>query len=149
VLRSYTISEKDINNEKDKASRKKFFRKKPGGNNKLPKWAKRTLAVLAIVAILYFFLGGKYGMINYLRFKHYENTLQEKLDSEKARSDSLKKLIQKLQSDTLYLETLAREKLNMVKPGEKVIIFKESQMKNSQKPSIDTLLADSLASAKP
>jgi cell division protein FtsB len=40
--------------------------------------------------------------------------------------DSLKLFIQRLESDTLLIERLAREKYGMVKPGERVFIVDET-----------------------
>ena len=41
--------------------------------------------------------------------------------------DSLKKTIEKLKTDTAYIERIAREKLGMAKKGEKVYKFVEEE----------------------
>ena len=63
-------------------------------------------------------------MINYLRYRHYENTLFNELTIEKQKTDSLRLLLNKLQNDSLYIESIARTRLGMVKPNEKMIIFR-------------------------
>ncbi|MFP4458500.1 MAG: FtsB family cell division protein [Candidatus Zixiibacteriota bacterium] len=111
--------------ETEKKDRFRFFRSEPADFQKLPKWLKRLLAIAAILVVLFFFLGGEFGLINYMRYKHYESKLRRLLADEQAKTDSLNELIDKLQNDTLYIESLARERLNMVKPGETMILFKE------------------------
>ncbi len=59
----------------------------------------------------------------YLSWKQVKNTLtavEENIQSEQQRSENLKKEVNEAQSEE-YIERITKERLNLVKPGEKVI----------------------------
>jgi len=58
-----------------------------------------------------------------IRLEMEKRELQEQIAQQQRRQDSLRKLIERLRTDTLYIEKLAREQYGMVRPGEEVYIF--------------------------
>ncbi len=98
-----------------------------GSDKKWLLWLKKILIVAVFFAVLYFFLGGDFGLINYFRFQQLKKKYTEELEYEKRRGDSLRTEIERLKNDTLYIESLARKHLGMIKPGEEIVIFKEKK----------------------
>ena len=69
-----------------------------------------------------FFFFGKQGIY----YQHRDLALKtSQLAAERSTVDSLKRVIDRLQNDTLYIEQVAREKLGMAKPDEVVLKFVE------------------------
>ena len=83
-----------------------------------------ALAVAALAAGALFFLFGKQG-IYYLYRQEQERRLEIKND--RRIIDSLQGEIKKLTNDTAYIARIAREKLGMAKPDEKVFKFVEKR----------------------
>jgi cell division protein FtsB len=52
-------------------------------------------------------------------------TLYERVRLDSLEQDSLRTVIQALETDSLMIERLAREKYGMVRPGERVLIVNE------------------------
>jgi cell division protein FtsB len=80
-----------------------------------------ALAFLVYVAYSYF--GGSYGLIQLLRLKQRQETLNREIVRLQQQQDSLRQEIQLLQNDTTYIEKVARERYRMGKPGEKIYII--------------------------
>jgi len=91
------------------------------------KRAKAALFGLFTLLILFMLFGGEFGFLSAYRYTRYERILQEQLASEQARQDSLEKVLERLKNDPEYLERMAREKLSMVKDGEKIYRFEETE----------------------
>jgi cell division protein FtsB len=83
-----------------------------------------ALAVAALAAGALFFLFGKQG-IYYLYRQEQERRLEIKHDRRVI--DSLQREIKRLTNDTAYIARIAREKLGMAKPDEKVFKFVEKR----------------------
>jgi cell division protein FtsB len=83
-----------------------------------------ALAVAALAAGALFFLFGKQG-IYYLYRQEQERRLEIKNDRRVI--DSLQREIKRLTNDTAYIARIAREKLGMAKPDEKVFKFVEKR----------------------
>ncbi|MBN2189352.1 MAG: septum formation initiator family protein [Chitinispirillaceae bacterium] len=81
-----------------------------------------VIAALAAAAV--FFLFGKQG-IYYLYRQEQERRLEIKND--RRIIDSLQREIKRLTNDTAYIARIAREKLGMAKPDEKVFKFVEKR----------------------
>lgn len=79
-------------------------------------WA--TLGVLIYVAYSYF--GGSYGLIQFWRLKQRQSALNHEVIRLQVQQDSLRREIHLLQTDTTYIEKMARERYKMGKPGEKI-----------------------------
>ena len=67
------------------------------------------------------------GLITYFKLKKEHTGLVEELQSLSMQQNSLMTEINKLQTDSLYIEKIAREKFMMVRPGEKVFRVRESK----------------------
>jgi cell division protein FtsB len=86
-----------------------------------------ALSAALIVYVAYSYLGGSYGFYNMWKLHRQENALQAELAALQARQDSLKREIARLQSDTTYIEELARKKYQMGKPGEDIYIVTQKE----------------------
>ncbi len=105
---------------------KKLFRNqiKKFRSIKLPKnKLTKFFILLGSVFFLFTFFGGDFGFIRVwnLHQKKKELELEEKKLQVEIMDLQVEK--QRLQKDTLYIEKMAREKLGMVKKGEKVYQF--------------------------
>jgi cell division protein FtsB len=87
--------------------------------------------LLALAAVLvyvgYSYLGGSYGFYNLWRLHRQKSALRAELATLQARQDSLQQEISRLQSDTTYIEELARKKYYMGKPGENIYIIAKKE----------------------
>eukprot|EP01107_Rhizomastix_libera_P001843 TRINITY_DN13183_c0_g1_i1.p2 TRINITY_DN13183_c0_g1~~TRINITY_DN13183_c0_g1_i1.p2 ORF type:complete len:107 (+),score=0.12 TRINITY_DN13183_c0_g1_i1:1004-1324(+) len=66
-----------------------------------------------------------HGIFKRISLEAKRRELVEKYDAEKLKKDSILKVIEKLKTDTLEIERIAREKYGMVKPGEEVFFIKK------------------------
>jgi cell division protein FtsB len=89
---------------------------------------KRKAVIGLVVAVLagagLFFLFGKQG-VYYLYRQQQERWLE--IRNDRRIIDSLQHEIQMLTNDTTYIERIAREKLGMARPNEKVFKFVEKR----------------------
>jgi len=90
---------------------------------------RMILIVLGVMTIYvaYSYLGGSYGFYNLWKLNRKKSVLQTELAQLQARQDSLKNEIARLQSDTTYIEELARKKYHMGKPGEDIYIVTQKE----------------------
>ena len=79
-----------------------------------------SAAAVAVLAILTFMNQGFLDI--YIAYKQ-DRELTEKIKAAQAEADSLRSEIERLKSDTAYIEGLAREKIGMARKGEKIIKF--------------------------
>lgn len=88
---------------------------------------KRLIVIGTLTAIVAaFVLFSNYGVI--ARYKHESTvaTLRNQLRVLRATEDSLRSVIQILETDTVELERLARERFGYIRPGEEVFIIKQN-----------------------
>lgn len=83
-----------------------------------------TLFVVA-AALVYFLFSGKDGLIGIYGLHRETQAMQEEMEQLDKEIDSLRAEIRRLQSDTAYIEKIAREKLGMARENERVYIFTE------------------------
>ena len=62
--------------------------------------------------------GGEYSVLEVSRVKKQQAQLTQQLDDLKEENDSLKIYVQKLESDSVTIEKLARERYGMIRDGE-------------------------------
>jgi cell division protein FtsB len=67
------------------------------------------------------------GLFSRVSLEMERHSLKERIAADTLEQDSLKRVIERLQSDTVLLERIAREKYGMVRPGERVFIINEQQ----------------------
>ncbi len=88
---------------------------------------RRVLTFLVIAALTigaYSFVGER-GFYRLVKMKQRRNNLNATVDSLQKKNTELAGEIDRLRSDPVTLEELARTKLGMVRPGEVVYIFPE------------------------
>lgn len=86
---------------------------------------KRILGLFFLVALLYFFFAGEYNLVKLWSLYNKSKALEQQvLDLEKQR-EQLTMEIEKLESDSTYIEKVAREQYKMGRKGETVYIVKE------------------------
>lgn len=93
---------------------------------------KRTQTIIWIVisAVLFFLaisLFGNQGLIAVYKAYNENRSLTEQIDESERTIDSLKDEIERLKSDTAYIEKIAREKLGMARRNEKIYKFIEEK----------------------
>lgn len=81
---------------------------------------KARLLVLFILLCIFFLLGYRNGAINLVQIKQQHRDLTEEKAFYEEQLKELKDQKEKLLHDKTYIEKNAREKHNMVLPGEKV-----------------------------
>jgi len=79
-------------------------------------WA--TLGLL--LYITYSYLGGSYGLIQLWRLHQRELALNREVMRLQVQQDSLRREIKLLQTDSTYIEKIARARYKLGKPGEKI-----------------------------
>jgi cell division protein FtsB len=72
----------------------------------------------ALAALLVIFGTGPYGWINMVRVNRQQARLRRELMVNMARNELLRREIKRMREDSLYLESKARERYGMVRPGE-------------------------------
>ncbi len=82
-----------------------------------------VLAGLLLVPVLAFLVFSSYGLGSRLRLEMEQADIHERIDAAQERRDSLETAIERLHSDTLYIERLARERFGMIRPGERVYLL--------------------------
>lgn len=76
-----------------------------------------------LLALLLAFGTGPYGWINMIRIHRRQARLHRELLVNMARNELLRREIKRMCQDSLYLESKARERYGMVKPGEISVRF--------------------------
>lgn len=82
-------------------------------------WVRWILLGLILFA-LYHVLSGPNGLLNLRTLKREQQAAQARIDSLAFRKKELEAEKQRLLTDSVYLEKLARQELGMAKPKEKV-----------------------------
>ena len=75
--------------------------------------------LLFIIGVIILFVND-FGIIKLVQLKKQKNNLEQKLESLNNQQFNLRQTIHKLQHDYEFIEKIAREKLKMARPGEKV-----------------------------
>jgi cell division protein FtsB len=83
------------------------------------------LGMLFGVPIAAYILFSSRGLFARISLEWERRTVLERVKAVTLEQDSLRNVIRSLESDTLLIERLAREKYGMVKPGEHVFIVNE------------------------
>ena len=90
------------------------------------KWIRYVLLAVLLLGA-YHILSGPSGVLNLLRLNSGNQAQVQALDTLAARKAALEMEKRRLESDSAYLEKVARKELGMSKPGEKVFRFVEPQ----------------------
>jgi cell division protein FtsL len=90
----------------------------------------QTIIWVVISVVLFFLvmsLFGNQGLIAVYNAYNEDRSLTEQIKESKRTIDSLKDEIERLKSDTSYIERIAREKLGMARRNEKIYKFIEEK----------------------
>ena len=103
--------------------------------NQIRDYALKRRKVLIIggifLVISAFILFSDHGVISLISLQSKKSELAGEIDDLKTREDSLNAIINRLHSDTLEIERIAREKYGMVRKGEKVYYILKSENRDN------------------
>ncbi len=98
--------------------------------------ARRMLLIAAGVVgtiyLLFSFFFGEMGLIQSFKIGRTRGDLEREIQELRVDNEHLRKDIERLWSDPETIEGLARERLGMVRPGERVYRFKETPKKGDE-----------------
>lgn len=92
---------------------------------------KKIVIIVVSLALLWIFFAPGLGVVSYMSKRAEFNRVQNESDRLRQANQELQAEIDRLLTDSAYLESLAREKYDMLKPNEKVYDF--SKKKNKEK----------------
>jgi len=91
-----------------------------------------SVIILILLGMIFYSFGGQ--MVKMYNVQQEITNIQEQMNQLKVNNDTLKKQLEQLNSEA-YIEREAREKLGLVKPGEKIILEAKSGEKGSTIPA--------------
>jgi cell division protein FtsB len=94
------------------------------------RWPLYLLTALILLFFVYTIVGER-GAIHLWRLRGEKITLDEKNYRLQKENEALRQRISRLRTDDLYLEQVAREELNLVRPGEVIYRFPSTQPRKS------------------
>lgn len=97
------------------------------------RWIVGILTCLIVLLALYTVAGDR-GAIHLWRLRGEKAKLDEQNFSLQKETEALRQRIAQVRSSNFYLEKLAREELNLVRPGEVIYRFPAEQAKQPEKP---------------
>jgi len=98
-------------------------------------WLIYGLATLIVLLSLYT-ITGEWGVIHLWRLGGEQAKLDEQNYRLQKENDALRQRIFRLRNDNSYLEKLAREELNLVRPGEVIYRFPSSEPRKNKVKSL-------------
>lgn len=93
------------------------------------------IPLVAILIILFFTIFGERGLLHIHHLKQEQDELAKRFTEMQRDNDRLRREIEALRSDRIYLENLARREFGMVKPNEVVYRFMSSMGPSQQLPA--------------
>lgn len=87
-------------------------------------WAMTTILASLIIGMSVF---GDNGVLDYLRMKQATSETKRRVEQLERENRTLRKDIEALKNDNAYIEKVAREKLNMVRPDEVLYQFDKGE----------------------
>lgn len=113
--------------------RSTFFQKVKERTANKGRIAKRILLLLAFAFVAYRFFAGPYGFVQIHQLWKEKNNLEKESKALQAELIDMEIEKQRLTDDAFYLEKQARERLGMVKEGEKVYrVVQEDNLKPAE-----------------
>ncbi len=88
---------------------------------------RQSITIVVIALLISVLLFSDYGIISRISLENELHNNENKIAIEKQTEDSLKKIINSLQTDSLEIEKIARENYGMVKPNEEVFHVKKEK----------------------
>ena len=93
---------------------------------------KKIIVVIVLLALLWLFFAPGLGIISYMSKKAELKKAQDEAFQLQTANKELQQEIDKLLSDPVYLEQLAREKYDLLKPNERVYNFSKKAKKSKE-----------------
>jgi cell division protein FtsB len=109
-------------------------------------WRLYLLTSLILLLFGYTILGER-GAIHLWRLRGEKITLDENNYRLQKETDALRRRISRLRTDDLYLEQVAREELNLVRPGEVIYRFPSTDARKSRTGALSAPAPESRPSA--
>lgn len=89
------------------------------------RWGVRVaLALVVLAGASYFFVWGEGGLMELAQRREELRRLEQHVADIEAENDSLQRVLFLLESDSSFVEKLARERYKMVKPGESLYLIR-------------------------
>jgi cell division protein FtsB len=110
------------------------------------RWPLYLLTALILLLFIYTVFGER-GAIHLWRLRGEKITLDEKNYRLQKDNEALRKRISRLRTDDPYLEQVAREELNLVRPGEVIYRFPSTQPRKSRTAALSAPAPESPPSA--
>lgn len=87
------------------------------------------LAVTSLISayMIYAFIFSDLGLLRYITIKKEYNSLRSRISQLKEKNKKMEEEIKALKIDPEYIESLAREKLGLVREGEIIYRFKDKE----------------------
>ena len=111
-----------------------------------PSWPLYLLGAL-ILALALVTVVGERGVLLLWRLRGEKNQLDEQNYRLQLENESLRQRIARIRRDDFYLEKLAREELNLVRPGEVVYRFSKTEPHANRSSPTDELISDDAPSS--
>jgi cell division protein FtsB len=83
--------------------------------------------LLLFIVLAYNFFFGEMGYLKYRELKKNEQKILTEINQIKKNNESIREEINLLKKDSKYLEKYAREQFGLIKPGEMVFQFQDSE----------------------
>lgn len=106
-----------------------------------PSWPLYLLGAL-ILALALVTVVGERGVLLLWRLRGEKNQLDEQNYRLQLENESLRQRIARLRRDDFYLEKLAREELNLVRPGDVVYRFSKTEPRATRSNPADEVISD-------
>ena len=99
-----------------------------------PRWPMYLIGSL-IVSLALVTIVGERGVLHLWRLRGEKSRIDEQNYRMQRNNEALRQKIARVRQDDYYLEKLAREELNMVRPGEIVYRFSKSEARRAPSPA--------------
>ena len=109
-------------------------------------WTLYLLLSLIVLLSVYTIVGER-GVFHLWRLRGEKAKLDEQNFSLQKENEALRQRISRLRHDDFYLEKIAREELNLVRPGEVIYRFPSSGQRNTRARALSDPTAESRPSA--
>jgi len=93
---------------------------------------KKIIALIVFLSLLWLFFAPGLGIVSYMKKKAALKQVQNEATHLKKANVELQQEIDKIRSDPVYLEKIAREKYNLLRPNEKVYNFSKKSKKSEK-----------------
>jgi cell division protein FtsB len=109
-------------------------------------WPLYLLATLILLLAAYTIVGER-GVFHLWRLRGEKARLDEQTFVLQKENESLRQKVSRLRHDNFYLEEIAREELNLVRPGEVIYRFPSSEARNTRQRALRDPASESRPSA--